>query len=178
MCVAYPVEGLQLAKVFASGSVIEFRVILVRAEPGTISLAFFCLSMSHEAALFSHTGRVSSLRFKHAEMGRCSGDCSAICFNWKMPLVAADPCCSMIWLNVHKRRLVDNKTMHWTLIQDRIARPYRGSKSGRGKDYSPSEFMKLENGSPRYSPKESSHRRRQPQKYGEVALRKTRRLCR
>ena len=41
MYVAYPVEGLQLARVLASGSVIELRVILVRAEPGSISPPFF-----------------------------------------------------------------------------------------------------------------------------------------
>ena len=38
------------------------------------------LSVVHEAALFSHTGRGSSLRFKYTEMGRGSGDCAVISY--------------------------------------------------------------------------------------------------
>ena len=45
MYVAYPVEGLQLAHVLASGSFIELLIILVRAEPGAISWTlFWCTS--------------------------------------------------------------------------------------------------------------------------------------
>ena len=55
------------------------------------------LSMAHEAALFSHTGRGSSLRFKYAEMGRCAGDCSVISYKSRLTKSCRLHCTARTW---------------------------------------------------------------------------------